>query len=271
MPTLSLMKYEALGNDFLILVDRAGDAAFTPTAAVALCDRHRGIGADGLIRLSESETGEMFCFELLNADGSVAETSGNGLRCAALAAVDAGLTVTGEFPLETIAGVAIARVGERRGPEVDVRVTMGHATVAEIPTPLGERRAFHVNTGNPHLVLIGEHVDDVDMSTVGPSFEHAVEGGQNVELATVTDRGRMAIVVWERGAGLTEACGSGSAAAAAAAWSIGLVDGSVVVENPGGALTVELDGDDPEDPAVTLTGSARRVCAITVDLADARW
>jgi diaminopimelate epimerase len=256
---LSLMKYEALGNDFLILIDRAGDAAFTPAVAVAVCDRHRGLGADGLIRLSESETGEMFCFELLNADGSVAETSGNGLRCAALAAVDAGLTVT---------GVAMAHVGDRHAPEVEVRVTMGHATVAEIPTPLGERRAFHVNTGNPHLVLIGERIDDVDLSAVGPSLEHAVEGGQNVELVMVTDRDRMAIRIWERGAGLTEACGSGSVASAAAAWSIGLVDGSVVVDNPGGPVRVGLEGDDPEYPSVTLTGPARRVGAMRVDLAD---
>jgi diaminopimelate epimerase len=266
--SLSLVKYEGSGNDFLIIIDRAGDAPFSPAIAKALCDRHRGLGADGLIRLSESETGESLCFELLNADGSVAETSGNGLRCAALAAVDSGLTVTNTFPLETLIGPSIAKVGDRGGLEVLVKVTMGQAVVAEIPTPVGERRAFHVNTGNPHLVLLGERSDDLDLTTIGPSLEHAVEGGQNVEVAAVTARGQMTLAVWERGVGITQACGSGSVAAAAAAWSIDLLDNSVVVENPGGSLTVDLDGDDPENPAVALSGPARRIGEITIDLGD---
>jgi diaminopimelate epimerase len=262
---LTLVKYEALGNDFLIFIDRAGDAPITAATAVALCNRHRGLGADGLVRLSESETGESLCFELRNADGSIAETSGNGLRCAGLAALDAGLTVTSTFPLETVGGVAIVTVGDRRAPEVEVRVTMGHATVAEVPTPVGERRAFHVNTGNPHLVLLGEGIDDVDLATVGPSLEHAVEGGQNVEIVSVDGRDRLTLRVWERGAGLTEACGSGSVAAAAAAWSIGVIDAEVAVVNPGGTLKIALEGDDPENPEVTLTGAARRIATVTVD------
>ncbi|HWD24976.1 MAG TPA: hypothetical protein VG368_05900, partial [Acidimicrobiales bacterium] len=81
-------------------------------------------------------------------------------------------------------------------------------------------------------------------------------------------RDRMTLAVWERGAGLTQACGSGSVAAAAAAWSIGVVDGSVVVENPGGNVRVELSGDDPENPTVALAGPARRIGAITVDSSD---
>ncbi len=268
MTPLSLVKYEGLGNDFLIVIDRLGDAPISASIAVALCDRHRGIGADGLIRLSESETGESLCFELRNADGSVAETSGNGLRCAALAAVDEGLTVTRAFPLETIAGPVHAELGARHAGEVEVRVTMGSAVVGEIDAPIANRRAFHVNVGNPHLVLLGERSDDVDLAAVGPGLENAVEGGQNVEVVSVTARDRMTLAVWERGAGLTLACGSGAVAAAAAAWSIGLVDGSVVVDNPGGVVRVELTGDDPENPTVALTGPARRIGSISVELSD---
>ncbi|HWD24882.1 MAG TPA: hypothetical protein VG368_05420, partial [Acidimicrobiales bacterium] len=170
MTSLALVKYEGLGNDFLILIDRSGDAPISPSITIALCDRHRGLGADGLIRIFESESGESLCFELRNADGSVAETSGNGLRCAALAAVDDGLTVTNAVALETLAGPVHAEVGERHAGEVEIRVTMGAAVVAEVDTPMPRRRAFHVNVGNPHLVLLGDPADQVDLAAVGPGL-----------------------------------------------------------------------------------------------------
>jgi diaminopimelate epimerase len=265
---LEIVKYEALGNDFLLVIDRRGDTPIGPKLAAALCDRHRGIGADGVIRLSESETGEALVFELTNADGSLAETSGNGLRCAALAAWDSGLAASTTLALETTGGTAIAEVGRRSFAHAEVRVTMGHAAVTEIPSPLDGRRAFGVRTGNPHLVLLGGAIDEVDLRTVGPQLERAVVGGQNVEVVSVDDRSHLALAVWERGAGITEACGSGSVASAAAAWSIGLVDDKVEVENPGGTLAVELTGDDVENPFVILSGPARRIGTITIDLDD---
>ena len=267
MTTLALGKYEGLGNDFLVLIDPGRARRFDASLARALCDRHRGIGADGLIRLSR-DLDDGLEFDLLNADGSVAETSGNGLRCAALAAVDGGLVDGPAFAIRTVGETAhVDLIGDRSVGERRARITMGHAEIAEVPSPLDDRRAFRVNVGNPHLVLIGPRTDDVDLAVVGPELERAVPGGQNVELVRILDPSRIALVVWERGAGLTEACGSGSVATGAAAWFAGLADAAVDVENPGGTLRVDSSGDRAR-PEVALTGVARRICEIQVDLQD---
>lgn len=258
---IDLDKYEALGNDFLVLVDHEGGPAPSAALASALCDRRRGIGADGLIRLTGGPAA--FAMELWNADGSTAETSGNGLRCAALAAYrESGSTA----PLITTAAAAshCTVKPEAGGGRAEVRVEMGEVRVAEVPSPLASRRAFAVDIGNPHLVLVGER-GDVTIEGVGPGLERAVEGGQNVELVSVLGRAALDLEVYERGAGITEACGSGSAAAAAATHAVGLTEAVVVVRNPGGDLTVELSGSPP---SAALSGPARHVAAVVVELEE---
>jgi diaminopimelate epimerase len=263
---MQFVKYEAVGNDFLVLFDGQLDAPFSSELVAALCDRHRGVGADGVLRLSDGHGGATVTMALKNADGTDAETSGNGLRCAALAVVQAGLG-TDEFVIDTIAGPARCVVHLVESGRAEVTVEMGEAKVQPVGAPIEGRAAYRVEVGNPHLVLVGSSLDGVDLERVGPRLEKAVPGGQNVEVvAAGEDPHRIALRVWERGAGLTEACGSGSVAAAAACRFAGLASSRVVVNNPGGALTVELSGADLARPLATLTGPARRVARVEVEL-----
>jgi len=264
---LELRKYEAIGNDFLIVVDWRREGPFGANLAVALCERHGGVGADGLIRLSAPGRGGALRMDLRNADGSVAQTSGNGLRCGVLCARDEGLVRADELVVETAAGDVTATVdGTGESSPITVRVGMGVVRVEALPSsPVRNRRAFNVDVGNPHLVLLGANLSDVDLAVVGPALGDGVPGGRNVELvASHRGRDELSLVVWERGAGLTLACGSGSVAAAAAAHLAGLVGASVTVHNPGGDLVVELAPNDAGVEA-TLAGSAVRVAEVVVD------
>lgn len=269
MAALTLEKYEGLGNDFLVLVDPPRRARYDAAFVRAICDRHRGIGADGVIRLSSPKAGGHVAMDLRNADGSIAETSGNGLRCAAIAA-HAARVAPSEMTIETIVGTSRAAIlddGSATGTAT-VRVAMGRATVERRPEFDSDgRRAFGVEIGNPHLVLIGGA--DLDVRRVGPPLEVAVAGGQNVELVQVVGEDALAIATWERGAGATLACGSGSCAAAAAARSVGAVGDEVRVDNPGGAVVVALHGA-PRSPDAELTGAARRVGTVVLDEHDLR-
>jgi diaminopimelate epimerase len=266
---LELRKYEAIGNDFLIVVDWHRTGRFDAEFAVALCERHRGVGADGLIRLSAPGRGGAARLDLLNADGSSAPTSGNGLRCAVLCCRDEGLVDGDRFVVETAAGDVPASLSAGTGKAPVVRVALGAVRVeARATSPVRRRRAFAVDVGNPHLVLLGADLTDVDLAVLGPVLDGGVPGGQNVELvAARAGSDELSLVVWERGAGLTLACGSGSAAAAAAAHLAGLVGGSVVVHNPGGDLVVELNST-PAGLEATLVGSAARVARVVVDTAS---
>ena len=263
---MECVKYEAAGNDFLVLFDTQLKVPFSSELVSALCERHRGVGADGVLLLSDGHAGATVTMRLKNADGTDAETSGNGLRCAALAVVQAGLG-TEDFVIETIAGPARCVVHLVEPGFAEVTVEMGKAKVEALEASIEGRAAYRVEVGNPHLVLVGGSLDGVDLERVGPRLEKAVPGGQNVEVvAAGQDPGRIALRTWERGAGLTEACGSGSVAAAAACRFAGLASSRVVVDNPGGPLIVELSGADPARPLASLTGPARRVARVEVEV-----
>ncbi len=150
----------------------------------------------------------------------------------------------------------------------EIRVEMGQIHIDVTETPLPGKRAYRADVGNPHLVLLGDRTDDVDLALSGPGLEAAWPGGQNVEVIAMKGRSEIDLVVFERGAGLTEACGSGSVAAAAAARLEGSAGDEVTVHNPGGDLGVELAGSDPKSPLAWLTGPARRVAEIEVRLHD---
>ncbi|MHB1986839.1 MAG: diaminopimelate epimerase [Acidimicrobiales bacterium] len=272
---VSLLKYHGLGNDFLIALD-ASDfpqpleaLEIDKETVTRLCDRRRGIGADGLIVARAPVAGGSVSMELRNADGGRAETSGNGLRCLALALVDSGSVASAAVLIETDAGSVMARVGPR-GTDgcAEVELSMGVASVGPSVRPaplLGEAFvARTVDIGNPHLVLLGPSLGGVEIDDIGSRLEGARAGGQNVEIVAPDGRGGLDLVVWERGVGRTEACGSGSCAAAAAARACGLVADRVTVRNPGGVLTVELVGSLTE-PAVALSGPACRIGRAEVD------
>lgn len=270
MDALTLFKYEGLGNDFLVLIDPERSSDFDAHLARALCDRHLGPGADGLMRLSHSRHEGDFLMELRNADGSIAETSGNGLRCAVLCALHEGMVDRHDVLVETIVGMSRAHVLTEDPPgEAEIRIEMGQATIERLPEyDLATRTAYGVNIGNPHLVLLAEVPDGLSIAAIGPDLELAVAGGQNVELATRgVDRHSIVVDTWERGAGLTLACGSGSSASAAAARLAGLVGDRVEVHNPGGAVVVDLVGPD-HSPSVILTGATRKIATITLSSFD---
>lgn len=267
---VSILKYQALGNDFLVFLDPSevpGTESADADFVVAVCDRHSGVGADGIlvarpVATDGSERPPDVRLELRNADGGRAETSGNGIRCLALALVDAGVVAGPDVLVGTDAGPRLVNVIERSGcGTAMVRTEMGILEVGEAePAPLlgSGFSARHVDAGNPHIVLMGASLDDVDIAVIGRSLEHARPGGQNVEIIAPDGRGGLDLVVWERGAGLTQACGTGSCAAAAAARAASLVGDRVEVHNPGGTLVVELSGDAGA-PRVWLSGPATRV------------
>jgi diaminopimelate epimerase len=265
MTTVRLEKFEAVGNDFLISIDQG---AIAPELVVALCDRHFGIGADGFIAL-DRRAQAVVGFALWNADGSVAETSGNGLRCAALAATRAG--VTGDHVLETDAGAVDARVAVGSDGRALVSVTMPVATVeAGVTSPLEGWQAARVGVGNPHIVLYGGDPTRVDLVALGESENARTPGGVNVELVEVISPEQLSMRVFERGVGLTLACGSGSIAAAAALHAADQSGADVEVANPGGTLGVSLKALGDSNFAPRLTGPARHVGTIEVDLDEMR-
>jgi diaminopimelate epimerase len=261
---LHLGKYHGLGNDFLVwLTDRStADAVDLAALARQVCDRHRGVGADGLLVGTPSDVaGGPLTMVLHNADGSRAEMSGNGIRCFVHAvARDAGME-EGELAVQTDAGLRTVDFGP--APDGDPRsivatVDMGTAAAGPAPDtgapgPAGGHaagagaagpaplRQAEVELGNPHLVLLVDDPAAVDRAAVGPAWEARYSHGINVHfVAPSADGSSLAVHTWERGAGLTEACGTGAAASAHAAHRWGLVGDHVGVTMPGGDVQVAL-------------------------------
>lgn len=266
-------KYHGLGNDFL-LIDGTGAESPLQWAAVArgLCDRRRGIGADGLIVVLPGSGDAELTMLLHNADGGRAEMSGNGIRCLALFARESGLVDRDDFVVNTDAGSRPVVVGPvSTSGLATVRVDMGRVAVDEtelaIRDPLGPGvwLGRTVDVGNPHLVLVSEDLEELDLLVLGPVLEVRRPGGLNVEWVRARPgTEELDMRVWERGAGITLACGTGSVAAAAAGLTMGLLTGPVVVvHNPGGALEIDLSG-----PTAWLAGPAQRIAWCEVDLAQ---
>jgi len=259
---MRFVKMHGTGNDFVLLRAR-GDEQDWSRLAQAMCERHFGIGADGLILVLPSSQADVR-MRMFNPDGSEAEACGNGLRCVVKYAVDEGLAQprAGELSVETPTGVLSARVFGEKGAVEGVRVSMGVPRFApqEIPVlveaepplkdlPLdieGQRLALTcVSMGNPHAVHFVERpVAEFPLERIGPKVEHHSLFPQrvNFEVARVLGRERMEARVWERGAGATLACGSGACAAVVAAHVHGLAGERVDITLPGGTLVVEWDG-----------------------------
>jgi diaminopimelate epimerase len=264
-------KYQGLGNDFIVLDDRmigAVDAPpFPPEAAKALCDRHFGIGADGvLLVLPARSAGSAARMRVINADGSIPEMCGNGLRCFALhlargTTVGKGSAPTSlELRIETDAGDRVCRL-DRSGDEAAmVTVDMGPVRVLGDQAVNVDGRSVVVaaaDAGNPHAVLFGEFARSY-VEELGPRIEKHPDfpRGTNVEFARVAG-GAIDLVVWERGVGITLACGTGACATVAVACAKGLVPTGepVTVRLPGGDLQVTIG----EGGRATMRGPARHV------------
>ena len=252
-----LSKLHGAGNDFLVAVALDGRPAADAELARRLCDRHRGIGADGLLTLLPPSDGADCAMELRNADGSIAEMSGNGIRCLAWVAAREGVGSADRISVATAAGTRVVDLERNhRGDIVAATVDMGAVTFvpAEIPVaaeaPFDLEATFHgvtyvgdaVGVGNPHFVL---RVDDVETARVtqhGPHLERddRFPNRTNVEFATVTKPDTVELRIWERGVGETLSCGTGVVAAAAALHRRALVGPCVLVRVPGGTHRVEL-------------------------------
>ncbi len=259
---LDMTKHHGAGNDFLVTVDTDDRRPPPPALVRALCDRRFGVGADGLIRILTGRDGADLAMDLHNADGSAAEMSGNGIRCLAQAAVDAGLVSPPRFTVWTAAGIRSVEYHPGAAPgEAEASVDMGKAELGpDQPQQFADRRARNVDMGNPHMVLLGPDPAAVDVAGVGNHLQAVHPGGINVEFISAgPGPDQLTLRVWERGAGETQACGTGSAAAAAAAHSWGLVGDHVRVHNPGGTLVVELGSD-----GIRLAGPTRKVAELQV-------
>jgi diaminopimelate epimerase len=260
-----LSKHEGAGNDFLVMVDLEDRCRLSEAEVQALCDRRRGIGADGLIRILPGEGRADITMELRNADGGLAETSGNGLRCVAQAAVDAGLVEPPRFTVGTGAGVATIEFEATSDGSARATVDMG---VVRLVGPPGRDQAGRTlqraDTGNPHVVVRCEDSALIDLAAEATVLAAAEPRGANVEyIAAGPGEDEITMRVYERGVGETWACGTGSCAAAVVARSWGMVGDRVSVHNPGGTLVVTLGRKDG-DP-VLLSGPVRRVATIEID------
>jgi len=272
---IDLIKYQALGNDYLVL-----DLPAPLDAVVALlprlCDRNFGLGSDGLLAFDPSR----MSVRIFNPDSSEAQKSGNGLRItAAHAVLEHG---AGEsFDVRTVGRANAVRVLTRGPAEITCELDIGRPSfrAADLPatfdgepdrvrleTPAGTVEAMLVSVGNPHCVVFGEPVTRDRCLELGPHLERhpAFPERTNVQLFEVVDRGHVRVEIWERGAGYTLASGTSASAVAAACMRAGLVDGSVTVRMPGGDLKVRRE----ENGDLVQSGPARRVYRASVELDD---
>jgi diaminopimelate epimerase len=262
-------KHEGAGNDFLVVLDPDDTIRLSVAQVRLLADRRRGVGADGIIRVGPGRDGCDLSMQLHNADGGEAEMSGNGIRCLAQAAVDAGLVSPPSFTVSTAGGARTVEYTPGEAPGwAKASVDMGPARLGpDQPQEFDDRRARTVDVGNPHLVLLGPDTAGVEIAELGPKLQAAFTGGINVEWITVVHDAEGELLdfrVWERGVGETLACGTGSVAAAAAArsWAAVRSDGAVRVRNPGGVLEVTLGAD--AGATTHLAGPVRKVADIDI-------
>jgi diaminopimelate epimerase len=269
---IEFTKYQGLGNDFILVDNRyQANPCLTPDQAVKLCDRHFGIGADGVIFTLPGQEGNDYTMRIFNSDGSEPEMCGNGIRCLGrfIADLEGKGNQSVTYKIHTLAGVII--------PEVladgQVRVDMGEPrlSAAEIPTTLGEKDGQVVNQtlivagqnylvtcvsmGNPHCMTYVDNVAAVNLSDIGPQFEHhpAFPQRTNTEFVEIVSADYVKMRVWERGAGITLACGTGACATVVAGILTGQNDRVCTVELPGGCLQIEWSATNNH---VYMTGPA---------------
>jgi diaminopimelate epimerase len=267
-------KYHALGNDYLVVDPHNCSLRMTPETVRKLCDRHHGVGADGIAFGPITDRGQLG-LRLFNADGTECEKSGNGLRIFARSLIDAGYVSAAKFTIrleysgqnvdvECIDGkVDVIKVA--MGPYVlygpDVPMHAGSRGFIDRPISLRytEVQATCIDLGNPHCVVFGQSVNEATARSLGreicshPYFPSHI----NVQFVEVIAKDRLRIEIWARGAGYTLASGTSSCAAVAACRERGLVGDRVVVEMPGGAVTVEIGSGRN----VSLTGPVKCVAA----------
>lgn len=253
-------KMHGLGNDFVVFDARQDALALSAAQIRAICNRRTGIGCDQLFIMEPSADADVF-MRIYNADGGEVSACGNGARC--IARLVAETQETGAVSIETLAGViegtvdgpgAAIDMGVPKLGWEDIPLAYGMDTL-EMPVGWEELDApSAVNMGNPHVVFFVPDVEAVPLERLGPQIETdpLFPERVNVGIAQITARGEIRLRVWERGAGLTQACGTGACAAAVAAMRRRLTERKVTVRLPGGPLSIEWRSDDH----VMMTGPA---------------
>jgi diaminopimelate epimerase len=262
---IDFVKTHALGNDFILVKDSAIQPAAYSELAKEICHRNFGVGADGVIYWNRRVDG--FDLRIFNRDGSEAELSGNGVRCAAAWFMQAGLWTAAEIPLKTISGVYTLR---RAGTEYETDMGLPSLRPEEIPFKAGrpmekvidhplkvngsEVRVSLCATGNPHCSLFVDELDDNLVNTLGPKLERhpAFPNRTNVEFIKVLGDADIQVAFWERGVGVSYASGTGSCGAAVASILNKKTGRRVTVHSLAGTLTVEW----PEGGRLKLTAPA---------------
>jgi diaminopimelate epimerase len=273
--TIAFSKYEGLGNDFILVDSRSSDTPpIEPEEAIIWCDRHFGIGGDGVIFVLPGQNGCDYTMRIFNSDGSEPEMCGNGIRCLAkfIAELEGKTDLAVTYRIHTLAGTIVPEIF----PDGQVQVDMGEPRLlaAEIPTRIGTPDDKVVNQsieidgkpwsvtcvsmGNPHCMIFVDDAEAIPLATLGPKFEHHPVFPQrtNTEFVQVIRPDYVRMRVWERGAGITLACGTGACATVVAGVLTGNCDRICTVELPGGCLQIEWSQDDNH---VYMTGSAELV------------
>lgn len=258
-----------LGNDFIFFENPDNREINYAALAVKLCHRQLGIGADGIIAVLPSDLADLR-MRIINADGSEANMCGNAIRCFGKYAWERGLVKSKTFRIETFAGIIIPEVIEENGKVVSVRVNMGapdirreaipmlgdETAAINVMLPLGENEIAitSVLMGVPHTMIFVDDLNSVNVKEIGPTIEkHPLfPKGTNVNFVEVVDRNRVKLRTWERGAGATLACGTGSCASAVAAILNEYTDRTVTIELQYGELQIEWT----EEGTVFMTGPA---------------
>ena len=267
---LEFVKYQGLGNDFVLVDNRSqSEPLLTPDQAIRICDRHFGVGADGVIFLLPGREEADYTMRIYNSDGSEPEMCGNGIRC--LAKFIAKLEGNTASTIHTLAGLIVPEVQ----PDGQVRVNMGSPRLLaqDIPTTLATNekvinssltvggqdwQVTCVSMGNPHCITFVDNVAEIELERWGPQFENhpAFPQRTNTEFIEVVRPDSLKMRVWERGAGVTLACGTGACAALVAGVLTGHCQPAATVELPGGPLYIEWS---EADQIVWMTGPADAV------------
>ncbi len=255
---------EGLGNDYVYINNIAEQVPEERLSdlAVAVSDRHFGVGADGLIAILPPTSPEHdFRFRMFNADGSEGEMCGNGIRCFARYCYDRGLTTKRSIRVETLAGTIVPEIQvDEQGSVTGVRVDMGEPRLRRSQIPMaGEEtdrvvdepfevdgrtyRITAVSMGNPHVMIYVDDVDAVDLEQIGPKIEHhpAFPNRINVHFVQVMGESELKMRTWERGSGITLACGTGASAVLVASHLLGKTGREALIHLPGGDLRIEWD------------------------------
>lgn len=276
---MKFLKMEGLGNDFIITheVDK-GAIQNIKIQAVNLCDRRKGIGADGIIFILPSDKYD-FKMSIINSDGSEAEMCGNGIRCLALYTKLLNLTALKKISIDTLAGVITTELLKNdqvkvdmgkpilNGPDIPVAVESGKVLMRDLAINGKNFKINAISMGNPHAVIyVGDQITDEQVLGYGPIIEKHpfFPKKTNVEFIKVLSSNEIQMRVWERGCGETHACGTGACASVVSGIINKLHGNSVTVHLPGGDLLVEWGG--VETDSVFMTGPARKVFEGIVDI-----